>query len=42
MRASEQEADQLREQTADTGGQKITNVARYDVAMAESASGART
>lgn len=42
MRASEQEADQLRGQTADTGGQKITNVARYDVAMAESASGART
>ena len=42
MRASEQEADQLREKTADTGGQKITNVARYDVAMAESASGART
>jgi hypothetical protein len=41
MRASEQEADQLREQTADSGGQKIANVARYDVAMAESATGAR-
>lgn len=41
MRASEREADQLREQTADTGGQQIANVARYDVAMAESATGAR-
>jgi len=37
MRASEQEADQLREETADAGGQKIANVARYDVAMAQSA-----
>jgi hypothetical protein len=41
MRASEQEADQLREQTADLGGQKITNVARYEVAMAQSLAGAR-
>jgi hypothetical protein len=41
MRASEQEADQLREQTADAGGQKIANIARYDVAMAESATSAR-
>jgi hypothetical protein len=41
MRASEHEADQLRKQTADSGGQKIANVARYDVAMAESAIGAR-
>jgi hypothetical protein len=41
MRASEQEADQLREQTADSGGQKIANVARYDVAMAETTIGAR-
>ena len=41
MRASEQEADQLREQTAEVGGQKIANVARYEVAMAQSAAGAR-
>jgi hypothetical protein len=41
MRASEQEADQLREQTADRGGQKIANVARYDVAIAQSLAGAR-
>ena len=41
MRASEQEADQLRERTADSGGQKITNVARYEVAMAESVAGTR-
>ena len=41
MRTSEQEADQLRERTADRGGQKITNVARYEVAMAQSVSGAR-
>jgi len=41
MRASEQEADQLRDQTAESGGQKITNVARYEVAMAQSATGAR-
>jgi hypothetical protein len=42
MRASEQEADQLRERTADQGGQQITNVARYEVAMAQSATGARS
>jgi hypothetical protein len=41
MRASEQEADKLREQTAEAGGQTIANVARYDVAMAESAASAR-
>ena len=40
MRASEQEADQLRQRTAEGGGQKITNVARYEVAMAQSAPGA--
>ena len=40
MRASEQEADQLRERTAEGGGQKITSVARYEVAMAQSAPGA--
>jgi len=36
MRASEQEADQLRQQTANLGGQKISNVARYEVTMAQS------
>ena len=41
MRASEEEADQLRERTADLGGQEITNVARYEVAMALSVAGAR-
>jgi hypothetical protein len=41
MRASEQEADQLREQTAGLGGQKITNVARYEVAIAQSVAGTR-
>jgi hypothetical protein len=41
MRASEQEADQLRERTADLGGQKITTVARYEVAIAQSVAGAR-
>ena len=41
MRASEQEANQLRERTANLGGQKITNVARYHVAMAQSVAGAR-
>src|ERR1051326_1819377 len=37
MRASEQEADRLREQTAGFGGQKISNVARYEVATAQRA-----
>ena len=41
MCASEQKADQLRERTAGLGGQKITNVARYEVAMAESVAGTR-
>jgi hypothetical protein len=41
MRASEQEADSLRERTADLGGQKITNVARYEVATAQTMAGAR-
>jgi heme-degrading monooxygenase HmoA len=41
MRASEREADQLRERTADLGGQKITNVARYEVATAQTMAGAR-
>jgi len=42
MQASEQAADQLREQSADLAGQEITNVARYEVAMAQSVAGART
>jgi hypothetical protein len=41
MRASEQEADQLRQRTADMSGQKIANVARYDVSMAQTVTGAR-
>lgn len=41
MRASEQEADQLRERTAQLGGSKIANVARYEVATAQSLAGAR-
>jgi hypothetical protein len=40
LRASEQQADQLRKQTAEMGGQKITNVARYDAA-AQTVSGVR-
>jgi hypothetical protein len=41
LRASEQQADQLRAQTADMSGQRVTNVARYDVATAQQLSGAR-
>jgi hypothetical protein len=41
MRASEQEADKLRERTAEIGGSKIANVARYEVATAQSLAGAR-
>jgi len=41
MRASEPDADTLRERTAEYGGQKITHVARYEVATAESPAGAR-
>jgi len=41
MRASAQEADQLRQQTADMSRQKIANVALYDVAMAQTVEGAR-
>jgi len=41
MSASEQEGDQLRERSAELAGQKITSVARYDVAMAQSMAGAR-
>lgn len=35
MRASAQEADQLRQRTADMSEQKISNVALYEVAMAQ-------
>ena len=41
MRASAQEADQLRQQTADMSEQKIANVALYDVSMAQTVEGAR-
>jgi hypothetical protein len=41
MRASTQEADRLRQQTADMSDQKISNVALYDVAMAQTVEGAR-
>jgi hypothetical protein len=41
MRASVQEADQLRQRTADISDQKIANVALYDVAMAQTVAGAR-
>jgi hypothetical protein len=41
MRASAQEADQLRERTAELSDQKITNVARYEVSMAQTVEGAR-
>lgn len=41
MRASAQEADQLRKRTADMSDQKIANVALYDVSMAQTVEGAR-
>jgi hypothetical protein len=41
MRASTQEADQLRQRTADMSDQKIANVALYEVSMAQTAAGAR-
>ena len=41
LRASAQQADQLREQTAEMGGQRIASVDRYDVAMSQQMSGAR-
>lgn len=42
MHASAQQADQLRQRTADTTDQKITNVAQYGVAAAQTVEGART
>jgi hypothetical protein len=41
MRASAQEADQLRQRTADMSDQKIATVAMYDVSMAQTVEGAR-
>ena len=41
LRASAQEADQLRQRSADISDQKIANVALYDVAMAQAVEGAR-
>jgi hypothetical protein len=41
MRASAQEADQLRQQTADMSDQKIANVAQYDVSRAQTVAGVR-
>jgi len=41
MRASAQEADQLRERTAEMSDQKISNVALYDVSMAQTVEAAR-
>jgi hypothetical protein len=41
LRASAQEADQLRQRTADLSDQKIANVAVYDVSMARTVEGAR-
>jgi hypothetical protein len=41
MRASAQEADQLRQRTADVSDQKIANVALYGVSRAQTVAGAR-
>ena len=41
MRASAQEADQLRQRTAELSDQQIANVAQYDVSMAQTVEGAR-
>lgn len=41
MHASAQEADELRQRTADMGDQKIANVVLYDVSMAQTVEGAR-
>src|SRR6476659_2982939 len=42
MRASAQEADQLRQRSAEMSDQQIANVALYDVSMAQTVEGART
>jgi len=41
MQASAEQADQLRQQTADLSDQKISNVALYEVATAQTVQGAR-
>jgi heme-degrading monooxygenase HmoA len=41
LRASEQDADRLREQAAESGGQTIAGVDRYEVALAQQLSGVR-
>ena len=41
LRQSEEQANQLREQAAQSGGQRIANVDRYEVAIAERLSGVR-
>ena len=41
MQASAQEADQLRQQTADMSDQTIANVVQYDISRAQSVAGAR-
>jgi hypothetical protein len=41
LRRSEQQADRLREQAAQSGGQQIVGVDRYEVALAQQLSGVR-
>ena len=41
LRESEQQANQLREQAAQSGGQRIASVDRYEVAIAQQLSGVR-
>src|SRR5207248_996867 len=41
LRQSEQQANQLREQAAQSGDQRIANVDRYEVAVAQQLSGVR-
>jgi hypothetical protein len=41
MRASAEQANQLRQRTADMSDQRITNVAQYDVSMSQTVAGAR-
>jgi heme-degrading monooxygenase HmoA len=41
LRESEQQADRLREQAAESGGQRIGGVDRYEVALAQQLSGVR-
>jgi heme-degrading monooxygenase HmoA len=35
LRATEEQADRLRKQTAESGGQRVTGVDRYEVAVAD-------